>query len=298
MTSMDQRVVDELAAIEALVSAHFGFAWRVQSIRNSSGRRLAVLLDGAKHSVFAKFTNAPEALEKAVCEAEALRLMAAIPGVRTPNVIGTVGAQNSAVLVLESVEVRMPRLEDWAAVADMVALLHRATDAEFGLERNNYIGDFTQSNLKAETWSKFYADSRLKPMLKLLKASGHADKAELSLLTSVADKVAEISAAGERPALLHGDLWPGNVLFDASGPILIDPAISYGNREMDLAFSQMAPHLSFASSFYQRYQEQFPLPEGHEFRRELWQLWPLLAHVLQDGRKWMPQLLAAASKYR
>lgn len=294
---MKQVAVNDFSEIESLVSTYYGVFWQVASYRRCLGRRLALLLFGPNRVVFAKHTNAPGALSKAKCEAEALRRMAQIPGIRAPEVIGILGTEDGAILVLESVNTREALPEDWDAAAEMIALLHRTSDAEFGLEYNNYIGDFAQLNSRVKTWDKFYAESRLRPMIKLLKSSALVETEELLLLLRVADRVEEVSNSVEKPALLHGDLWPGNVLFDASGPLLIDPAISFGNREMDLAFSQMSPDLSFASSFYERYNKLFPLPEGYEFRKELWQLWPLMVHVLQEGRKWMPQLLAAANKY-
>ena len=286
-----------LAEIESLVTSQYAFDWNVVSRRDSQGRRRAELLEGPERSVFAKYTNAPLARDKAVAEARALQKMGSIAGVRTPSVLGVVGTQESAALVLEAVQIRSPEPSDWEAVAEMVAALHRSTDVTFGLAENNFIGDFEQINRQSKDWNQFYAKQRLTPLLSLLEGSAIATSGEMELLWGVLPAIDKISTISFTPSLLHGDLWPGNVLFDQSGPILIDPAISFGCREMDIAFSKMAPHLCFPSNFYARYSEILPLSDGFEYRTELWQMWPLIAHVIQDGRTWMPQLTAAAMKY-
>jgi protein-ribulosamine 3-kinase len=287
----------DITEIETLASNHFGFPWQIISRRNSSGRRRAEVLNGATCGVFVKFTNAPNAHDKANCEAIALMRMSDVAGVRTPKVIGVLGTQASSLLALEAVQPKEIAPSDWESVAQMVASLHKEVEPKFGFPHNNFIGDFNQQNPRITDWNKFYSESRIAPMLRLLEASTIAESSEISLLWHVLERIDDISSENPLPSLLHGDLWPGNVMFDSEGPILIDPSVSFGNREVDIAFGQMSEKLSFPSCFYETYNEILPLSDGYEYRRELWQLWPLLAHVLQDGRKWMPQLLDAASKY-
>lgn len=295
--------MSEPGALEALISSYFGTKWHVQSEKDSSGRRKATLLAGPGHTVFVKYTNPPHALSKARCEAEALRRMASVPGVRTPDVIGCIEMPaGRAALVLKAVDARDPASAtsaDWEMVAGMVAALHRTTDTHFGLDHDNFIGDFDQTNTRSSSWNWFFAECRLKPMLNRLKESGEANAHELDLLWRFVNDEESLPTAPVAPSLLHGDLWPGNVLFDERGAVLIDPAVSFGNREMDLAFGQMSPHLRFPDAFYARYESLAPLQPGHERRARLWQLWPLLAHVIQDGRgKWMPRVLESVKRYR
>ncbi|OWQ91899.1 hypothetical protein CDN99_05895 [Roseateles aquatilis] len=292
-----------LQPIEALVSSHLNAEWRVHSRRDVSGRRRAEILNGLGVAVFVKFTNPPHALRKAQCEAMALERMAEIPGVRTPAVIGAIEMPDGqAALVLEAVRAIYPTSASWEAAAEMVVALHRSTDTSFGLDHDNFIGDFDQDNSRSDSWPQFYAGSRLTPMLRRLETTNIAEAQEIDLLWRVIEGLDDIAIEAAPPSLLHGDLWPGNVIFDERGPLLIDPAVSFGDREMDLAFGRMAlhlaPHLAFPDAFYARYESLAPLPSGHEHRAHLWQLWPLLAHAIQDGRDWMPPLVAAAQRCR
>jgi fructosamine-3-kinase len=82
----------------------------------------------------------------------------------------------------------------------------------------------------------------------------------------------------EKPALLHGDLWSGNYLVDDQGSAtLVDPAVYYGNREAEIAFTHLFG--GFQPNFYQGYTEAMPLENSFQERVPLYNLYPLMVHV-------------------
>jgi fructosamine-3-kinase len=159
-----------------------------------------------------------------------------------------------------------------------LARLHKTTQNTFGLHYDNYIGSLTQSNTPpADSWTEFFIHQRLEPMLKMAVDSGKAEPDLIPKFESLYSKLDEIFPQ-EKPALLHGDLWSGNCMADDNGdPVIYDPAVYYGHREMDLAMTKLFG--GFESEFYEAYQEEFPLEKHWEQRIAICNLYPLLAHV-------------------
>jgi fructosamine-3-kinase len=132
------------------------------------------------------------------------------------------------------------------------------------------------------TWAALYAEQRLAPLLGPARDGGALTAAGARAVEAVCERIGELAGPAEAPARLHGDLWGGNVLADASGaPVLIDPAAHGGHREVDLAmlalFGGRRPRVLAA------YDEALPLAPGHEERVALWQLFPLLVHAVLFG---------------
>ncbi len=167
--------------------------------------------------------------------------------------------------------------------ADLIAKLHAITAPDFGLERDSLIGPLHQPNPQETDWITFFRDHRLLYMADLAKDRGRLPAGTRHQIDRLAVRLPDLIPAGVKPSLLHGDLWGGNIL--ASGDRIsgfIDPAIYYGDREMDLAFSTLFG--SLGEGFFQRYQELQPLEPGFfEERRELYNLYPLLVHTALFG---------------
>lgn len=165
----------------------------------------------------------------------------------------------------------------WKALAHGLAMLHRNTRESFGLDHDNYIGSLRQPNASRSSWAEFFVEERLRNQLRM--AVDHrrieptiAKKFEV-LFTKLGTLMPE-----EAPALLHGDLWGGNVMTDErGGPVLIDPAVYYGHREVDLAMTQLFG--GFNITFLNAYRDGFPLEPGFEERCDILNLYPLLVHV-------------------
>jgi fructosamine-3-kinase len=148
----------------------------------------------------------------------------------------------------------------------------------FGHERDNWIGRLAQPNAARRTWPRFYAEQRLVPQMRRARDAGHLDGALLARSERLLEEVDALAGPAEPPARLHGDLWTGNVLADSAGrPVLVDPAVYGGHREMDLAMMRLFG--GFTADCFAAYQAAAPLTEGHEARIPLWQLYPLLVHL-------------------
>ncbi|HEX6751832.1 MAG TPA: fructosamine kinase family protein [Longimicrobium sp.] len=174
-----------------------------------------------------------------------------------------------------------------------LAALHRAGVAGgWGWERSNFIGALPQENESAATWAEFWRDRRLLPQLRLAAEAGRDtgprgewDRLFARLPWLLAD------VGHDAPSLLHGDLWGGNVLSASGDPALIDPAVYRGHREVDLAMTELFG--GFDPRFYGAYAEAWPLRPGYrEIRRDIYQLYYLLAHVTLFGGGYGAQTLA------
>jgi fructosamine-3-kinase len=171
-----------------------------------------------------------------------------------------------------------------------LAELHRAGAPSFGGEGVGYIGPLAMPNEPAPTWGAFYVQQRIEPFL-----SGVPSDARARIEHAIS-RIDELAGPGEPPARLHGDLWRGNVLADASGtPWVVDPAAHGGHRETDLAMMRLFG--GFGERCFAAYDESFPLADGWRERISLHQLHPLLVHCVLFGGAYVDQALAAARCY-
>ena len=175
-----------------------------------------------------------------------------------------------------------------------LAELHRFTSEKFGLSQSNYIGSLEQRNLMSTNWATFYWSERLEPQIKMALSSNLLDKDEAIRLEQMIPVIEDFSK-GSSPSLLHGDLWSGNYMHVASGTAIFDPAVYFGFREMELAFTQMFG--GFGTSFYSAYQATWPLDYGYEQRQPVWLLYPLLVHLNLFGRSYWQQLREILKRY-
>ena len=228
-------------------------------------------------------------------ETEGLKLLGKSNAFSIPGVIAFGDAGHFSYLLLEWVEPGR-RIENfWSHFGNALAVMHRCTSDMFGLHFNNYIGSLAQSNAQCETWTDFFIRERLEPQLKMAINSGKLQKESLSMFNRLFARLDEWIPS-ERPALLHGDLWSGNFLTGNNGnATLVDPAVYYGHREMDLAMSKLFG--GFDSGFYSAYQMSFPLHDGFEKRKDIHNLYPLLVHVNLFGGGYAGQVNSILVKY-
>jgi fructosamine-3-kinase len=173
--------------------------------------------------------------------------------------------------------------------------MHHCSHAYFGLEQNNFIGSLPQSNQPQNSWAAFYASERLQPLLKKCMDRGLLSNGMMKYSEHLMAKLPDIFPE-EKPALLHGDLWGGNYLPGPGGvPYVFDPAVYYGNREMDLAMTRLFG--GFDRKFYWHYEEYFPLAPGWQERISVCQLYPLLVHALLFGGGYVQQVRNTLSVY-
>jgi len=208
----------------------------------------------------------------AEAEVDGLRALGAV--VRVPRIL----EHGADFVLLEQLDLK--RSGDWSALARMLAALHRTTGPRFGWHTDNYIGATPQINSWRDDWSVFFNECRLAPQLALAKKNGYAVEIHGALKVLEGHK--------PKPSLLHGDLWAGNAGFINEGPVLFDPAVYYGDREADLAMTELFG--GFPSEFYRAYNEAWPLDEGYERRRPMYNLYHLLNHLNLFGGGYLGQV--------
>jgi fructosamine-3-kinase len=202
-------------------------------------------------------------------------------GVRAPQPLRHGAEAGASFLVLEFLELRARG--DWAALGRMLAHGHRQTGPRFGWARDNFIGATPQQNGWRDDWRSFFAGRRLEPQLALARGKGF----EIGIGRALD------ALEGHRPApsLLHGDLWSGNAAFLADGaPVLFDPAVYYGDREADLAMTELFG--GFPEEFYAAYDAAYPLEPGYARRKHLYNLYHLLNHLNLFGGGYLEQVNA------
>ena len=180
------------------------------------------------------------------------------------------------------------------STAGHIANLHKVRPKSrkpfYGFEKETVIGPLPQINTPTENWCKFFTEHRLLGMAKSCMNVSRFDAEFMDRLKKLASKLPDMLPATPESSLLHGDLWAGNILVDGVKAVgFIDPAISYGHREMDLAFVAVMGGLDPA--FFDAYHALYPIDAGfHEERKALYQLWPLLVHVRLFGGRYRGQI--------
>jgi fructosamine-3-kinase len=213
-------------------------------------------------------------------EAEGLRALAAA-GAPVPGVLGV----SRRTLVVEHVG----GIPDWAALGRAIAAFHRTTAERYGWARNNQDGRLTQDNTWAENWPTFFIERRVRPHL---AAPEVPDELRRRLLRACDGPLPALLPAEPPASLTHGDLWAGNIV---AGRWLIDPAVCYADRELDLAYLELAGRVP--SELLAGYADEWPLDPGYEQRRPVLQLHKLLVHVRHFGAKYVPQVAVVLDRY-
>ena len=249
-----------------------------RSIGGGSVNQAYALVDGSQ----AYFVKINQASRIAMFEAEAigLREMAATATIRVPQVICWGLADSSAYIVLEWLDFGYGTHEAWEAMGRNLAAMHRATSAAgFGWNQDNTIGFIPQRNAWTADWTEFFTTHRIGYQLQLARKRGGRFADGDRLL----DRIPEILAGHTpQPALVHGDLWSGNAaVTQTEEPVIFDPATYYGDREVDLAMSELFG--SFPPNFYRAYEQAFPLAPGYDRRKTLYNLYHILNHYNQFG---------------
>ncbi len=237
------------------------------------------------HRLFVK-AGPPGHMERLKAEAAGLKVLDTAGAVRVPQTWLVGGEGRSYFLVLEFLPLLPGTAQSFARLGQALAQLHRPAQSQFGFARDNFIGANVQRNRLQDDWPAFFRDCRLAPQLALAKAN-HLDAALLDAGASLLERLPAFFA-GHTPqaSLLHGDLWHGNAGFLGDGtPVLFDPAVYWGDREADLAMTELFG--GFPASFYAAYREAAPLDSGYAVRKHLYNLYHVLNHanlqVNQDG---------------
>jgi len=264
-----------LTALQASVSDAAG-SFRIERATPAAGGCIhrSFTLEGGGRKYFAKINDCSQ-LDNFAAEADGLAALSAA-GARVPAPLCRGQAGEEAFLVLEYLQMR--GTGDYAALGRSLAAVHSVHSETFGWRRNNYIGRTPQINRCSPSWTDFWREARLGPQLDLARKNGFGKnllrKGE-QLAGAVAGLLSEHAPAA---SLLHGDLWGGNAGFLADGtPVLFDPAVYWGDREADLAMTELFG--GFPQAFYSAYRETAPLAQGYAVRKTLYNLYHVLNHA-------------------
>lgn len=265
--------------IAAQISKVTGKPFEVVNRRSVSGgcinQGCALIGDDATY-----FVKTNQASQVSMFEAEALGLkqMLDTHTIRVPQPIVYGVAENSAYIVLEWLEFGSGNSESWVEMGRQLAAMHQATppqgkNGRFGWNQNNTIGSTPQINDWMDDWAEFFAEHRLGYQFKLARRRGGHFPGQDKLLA----KVPELLDHQPKPSLIHGDLWGGNAAVTTSGePVLLDPATYVGDREADIAMTELFG--GFPAAFYRGYNQVWQLDSGYKQRKTLYNLYHIINH--------------------
>ncbi len=229
-------------------------------------------------------------------EYEGLNILSKAAELTIPEPVAA-GTLNDKSYLLTEFIASGPRQPDfWEQFGKSLADLHRDHSRErYGLDHDNYIGRLPQMNKDHEDWIEFFVSMRLEVQIKMALDNELVDRDYVRQFERIYDKLRDLLPE-ERPMLLHGDLWSGNFMTGADGyAVLIDPAVYYGNREIELSFTKMFG--GFDNTFYDHYHEQFPLEPGFEERVDIYNMYPSLVHVNLFGTSYLSGVTPVIKRY-
>ena len=176
-----------------------------------------------------------------------------------------------------------------------LAGLHRAGAAGFGADRPGFIGPLPLDNTPGtDTWGSWFATRRLLPYLRTSADRGALSADDVTAVERIIEALQGYEQS-EPPARIHGDLWPGNLLWGADGRAwLVDPAAHGGHRETDLATLALFGGVTHLDTILGAYRAEWPLADGWRERVPLHQLHLLLVHTAAFGEGYREAVRAAA----
>jgi fructosamine-3-kinase len=277
----------------------FGKNVRIDSIRSTGGgciNQTQVLILSNKERVFLKSNDRPPSGFFAA-EANGLALLRGnANGLRVPRVLALQPGNDPHYLLLEYIEETGADAGYCVNFARSLATLHRTAQDHYGLDHDNFIGKTAQHNAVESDPIVFYREHRFRFQQRLARTAGLLPKSVDARLDKLWDKLDTlINVAGERPALVHGDLWSGNHFPAGDNACIVDPAVYFGLRESDLAMTEMFGRLP--QEFYDAYAEAFPLNPGYAERKQLFNLYHLLNHLNLFGGSYLSSVEQVAAHF-
>ncbi|MBN2816821.1 MAG: fructosamine kinase family protein [Campylobacterales bacterium] len=211
------------------------------------------------------------------------KLLQSSTHLKTPHIIKC----NSQRLELEYIQNLPPTSHQVQTLGRELAKLHKQKFEQYGLSYNNYIGLNPQKNSVTQNWGEFFLSYRLLSQVNMIE-----DKSLQHEFTSLLNKhsnklISFLNETTKHPSLVHGDLWSGNVLFNGSNIYLIDPAIYFGDREVDIAMSELFG--GFRQEFYKAYEKEYSLSKHYKDKKEIYNLYHLLNHYNLFGSMYLQE---------
>ncbi len=216
-------------------------------------------------------------------------------GISSPKVIANGEIEGHAYLLLEFIESSHGNQAD---LGRLVAQMHQV-ESENGLVGfyEPYMStDIKFTNEWTSSWNELFIDQRLDKLKDAIIAKKYWKPPTIKKYEEVRDIIYKsLTRYESSPSLLHGDLWSGNFMFRQDGsPVLFDPHALYGDREFDIGITTVFG--GFDHSFYQAYQDAFPLDKGADARLEFYRLYFLMVHLNKFGRTYQKSVAESLEK--
>ncbi|MCU7929538.1 MAG: fructosamine kinase family protein [Candidatus Thiodiazotropha sp. (ex Codakia rugifera)] len=245
-----------------------------------------VCLTDGERTYFVKL-NGAALLDMFDAESDGLRELADTKTMRVPEPLCFGLSNGQSYLVIEYIEMGHAGRGNSELAGQQLAAMHRTCQSNFGWYRDNTIGSTHQPNQQRDNWVDFWREHRLGFQLQLAEDNGYRGSLQRQGERLLEQFHVLIDHQPE-PSLLHGDLWGGNLAYDMEGkPVIFDPAVYYGDREADLAMTELFG--GFSRRFYDAYQEGWPLSPGYSTRKTLYNLYHILNHLNLFGSGYLGQ---------
>lgn len=205
-----------------------------------------------------------------------------------PETIAVWEENSEQFLLLTWIQPGSASAQHWEKAGKELANIHRTSNSSYGLGHSNFMGSLPQANALTQSFSEFFINSRLDAQLKISRDNKLLDASALKKFERFYRRIDEI-VPQENPALVHGDLWTGNLLQSLDGIYFIDPAVAFSHREVDIAMTTLFGKPP--ESFYNGYNCNFKLQKGWEDRCRFFNLYPLLVHLNLFGVSYQQQIL-------
>lgn len=275
-------------AVTSAISNATGRPFELHTLTPFSGGDInqTYRLQGRDGSLYFLKLNAARYHAMFVAEAAGLAEIAAAGHIRVPHFVAQGCDGDQCFLVLEYLE--LTAHGDARRLGESLAAMHRCTARQYGFTQDNFIGTTPQPNGWKADWITFWREQRLGLQLQLAQKNGYGGELQ-RLGAQLMDAVPRFFVwHAPAPSLLHGDLWGGNHAYLADGtPVLFDPAVYYGDRECDLAMTELFG--GYPAEFYAGYRNAWPLDTGYARRRDLYNLYHLLNHANLFGGSYVKQ---------
>lgn len=248
----------------------------------------AAVLEDQGRRYFVKLTTAAQ-LPMFEAESEGLQEIAASQSLRVPQPVCSGVSGPQAYLVLEHIDFAAGDETGAERLGLQLAAMHRTQQKNFGWRRDNTIGSTPQINTPDTDWVAFWQHQRLEYQLRLAAAQGHRGELQRKAERLLSDVALLYTSYRPVPSLLHGDLWSGNVAYATGAqPVVYDPAVYYGDREADIAMTELFG--GFPQRFYSAYRDAWPLDPGYPVRKHLYNLYHVLNHLNLFGGAYRAQV--------
>ena len=282
---MNSHLASVLGKVRAGLLAHTGIdAVPEPQGGVSSGQINRSLKIRHQHNCYFIKLNAADKRNMFEAEMAGLGELAKAGGLKVPAPVFCGVAGNQSFIVMEHLDFQANG--DPTALGAGLAAQHRATREQFGWHLENTIGLTRQVNTPTEDWVDFWVSNRLGFQLELAANNGYTGSLQTNGLRLQEEVHRFFSRYHPRPALLHGDLWAGNYAYLRSGqPVIFDPAVYYGDREADLAMTELFG--GFSKEFYAAYHSAYALDPDYSVRKHLYNLYHVLNHLNLFGSSYL-----------